>query len=62
MEINMHGPQATDVHVTCAVCRHELPSSRAMPFEASDYVAHFCGPDCLQRWLADSRTPGDDTF
>jgi hypothetical protein len=53
-----------DIHsqVSCATCRDEIPASEAMSFEASDYVAHFCGLDCYQRWLAASRTPGDDTF
>ena len=48
--------------VPCGTCRDEIPQSEAMSFEASDYVVHFCGLDCYQRWLVASRTPGDDTF
>jgi hypothetical protein len=48
--------------IACTVCQHEIPVTEAISFEATDYVAHFCGLECYQRWLAASHTPGDDTF
>ena len=36
--------------VSCAVCRHEIPASEARVAEAVDYVVHFCGLDCYERW------------
>ena len=35
---------------SCAVCEHEVPLSEAPVREASDYMAHFCGLDCYERW------------
>jgi hypothetical protein len=28
----------------------EVPLSEAIVPEAKDYVAHFCSPDCYQKW------------
>jgi len=40
----------TDSQVACAVCEHEVPLSEAPVREASDYMAHFCGLECYERW------------
>jgi len=37
--------------VQCGVCLKEIPTSEAKSAEASDYVAHFCGLDCYERWM-----------
>ncbi len=37
-------------HVTCKVCMKEIPLSEAVVPEASDYVAHFCGVQCYDKW------------
>ena len=42
-------------HIPCHVCRHEIPLSAAVWREASDYVEHFCGLDCYDRWRKQSR-------
>jgi hypothetical protein len=34
----------------CAVCEHEVPLSEAVVPEASDYMVHFCGLECYERW------------
>jgi hypothetical protein len=36
--------------VPCEVCRHEILLSEALPAEATEYVAYFCGLDCFHRW------------
>lgn len=36
--------------LTCEMCLTELPASDAIREEAADYVAHFCGLDCLELW------------
>ena len=36
--------------VPCEVCRRDIPLSEAVVAEARDYVAHFCGLDCYDRW------------
>jgi len=36
--------------VSCAVCMTEVPGSVAKSFEGPDYVQHFCGLDCLEKW------------
>jgi hypothetical protein len=42
--------------LSCTACEHEIPASEAVVVEAVDYVVHFCGLDCYQRWR--SRQPG----
>jgi len=34
----------------CAVCENEVPLSEAPVREASDYMAHYCGLECYERW------------
>jgi len=36
--------------VACKVCLTEIPRSEASSSEASDYVVHFCGLDCYEKW------------
>lgn len=36
--------------VTCAVCLKEVPPDAVKVTDAQDYVLHFCGLDCLERW------------
>ncbi len=36
--------------VSCGVCLKEVPLSEAIVPEATDYVAHFCGLDCYDKW------------
>jgi hypothetical protein len=48
--INPQGTSVKPVHIACAVCMKEIPVSEAIIPEAKDYVAHFCSPDCYQKW------------
>ncbi|MGO9444536.1 MAG: DUF3330 domain-containing protein [Thiobacillaceae bacterium] len=36
--------------LTCDMCLVELPNDAAMREEGEDYIAHFCGLDCLDQW------------
>jgi hypothetical protein len=36
--------------VPCEVCLKEVPASAAKSEEAADYVHHFCGLDCYEKW------------
>lgn len=36
--------------LNCDFCLIDLPHSEAIREEGSDYVAHFCGLDCLHAW------------
>ena len=36
--------------VACDVCLKEVPKSEAVVPEAIDYVAHFCGLNCYEKW------------
>lgn len=48
-------PTETDeVMVACKICLEEVPISEAKSEEASDYVAHFCGLECYDKWLKHS--------
>jgi hypothetical protein len=44
--------------LTCDMCLIELPGDDAIREEGEDYIAHFCGLDCLDRWHKQGgRTP-----
>jgi len=47
--------------VKCEVCLKEIPRSEAKGPEAEDYVIHFCGLDCYDRWnqSSDKSTGGE---
>lgn len=36
--------------VACDICLKEVPISEATVPEATDYVVHFCGIECYQKW------------
>lgn len=40
--------------VSCAVCLKEVPPDAVKVTDAQDYVLHFCGLDCLERWRKQS--------
>lgn len=42
-------------HVKCEVCMKEIPASEANNSEATDYVSHFCGLDCYDKWLQSAK-------
>ena len=43
--------RAIDVErVPCEVCRKEVPKSESVVPEAADYLIHFCGLDCFDKW------------
>jgi len=42
--------QSDDDTVACSVCLKEVPLSEAVNEEATDYVVHFCGLDCYDKW------------
>jgi hypothetical protein len=42
----------TDGIVACEICLREIPRSVAHSHEGAEYVYHFCGAECYQRWVA----------
>ena len=51
-----------EVLLTCNVCMKEIPQSVAQSLEGPDYVQHFCGNDCYNKWLdqTPSESPPED--
>ena len=39
-----------DEIIPCEVCLKEIPESEAKVSEAQDYVRHFCGLECFEKW------------
>ena len=37
-------------HVACEICMKEIPLDEADCAEGSDYVVHFCGLECFEKW------------
>ncbi|QDP71410.1 DUF3330 domain-containing protein [Legionella israelensis] len=35
----------------CENCCKEIPESTAFTSEGSDYISHFCGTECYEKWL-----------
>ncbi len=36
--------------VKCEVCLKEVPKSAARSAESEEYVVHFCGLECYDKW------------
>ncbi|HET19759.1 MAG TPA: DUF3330 domain-containing protein [Chromatiales bacterium] len=36
--------------VQCDICLKEIPVSEASNVEAVEYIMHFCGLECYQKW------------
>ena len=47
--------------VACDVCLKELPKSEAIVLEVTDYVAHYCGLDCYEKWKKQSAKTNDQS-
>jgi len=49
-------------HVSCDICLKEIPIDEANSFEAQDYVVHFCGLECFEKWKEKKQSAqiGDD--
>lgn len=43
--------------VSCKVCLKEVPITEAKIPEATDYVVHFCGLECYQKWKTQDGKP-----
>lgn len=37
-------------HISCKICMKEIPIDTAKSVEAVDYVVHFCGMGCYEKW------------
>ena len=42
--------------VECSQCLKEIPASEAKSAEGTDYVVHFCGLECYDRWIKEKNT------
>ncbi len=45
--------------VVCVTCLKEVPITETMVPEATDYVMHFCGLECYEKWK-DQSVKADD--
>jgi len=46
--------------LTCGVCMAEIPQTVGLTFDGPDYVAYFCGLDCLEAWKKSHPTQAPD--
>ena len=37
-------------HIACEICLKEVPIDEARSSEGADYVVHFCGLECFEKW------------
>jgi hypothetical protein len=49
--MNANAPNTASC-TTCCVCCKEIPSDAAFTPEGAEYVEHFCGLDCYERFQA----------
>lgn len=40
--------------IECSECLKEIPASEAKSAEGIDYVAHFCGLECYDKWIKEN--------
>lgn len=45
--------------ITCEICLKEVPITEATVPEATDYVVHFCGLECYEKWKNKREEPDD---
>ena len=45
-----------EVLLDCDICMNEIPVSEDNSDEARDYVIHYCGIECYQRWRESGKT------
>ena len=38
------------IMMACDICLKEIPASESKNCEATDYVIHFCGLECYEKW------------
>lgn len=57
-----NNPPVVAEHVTCKMCMKEIPISEAIVPEATDYVAHFCGVKCYDKWRKQPNSPSTRTL
>ena len=43
-----------EIMVACDICLKEVPASEVKNCEATDYVRHFCGLECYEKWRMQS--------
>ena len=48
--MNNENDSQQEKNIACEVCLKEIPISESKSAEANDYVAHFCGLDCYEKW------------
>lgn len=48
--MNQSEDKTRDKHLTCDCCHNEIPLSAALTPEGLDYVRHFCGTECFEKW------------
>jgi hypothetical protein len=37
-------------HISCDICKKEVPLNEAINPETADYIVHFCGLECYEDW------------
>ena len=47
--------------IACEMCMKEVPITEATIPEAADYVVHFCGLECYEKWKKQGGKPKDQT-
>ena len=47
--------------VACEICMAEVPADAVNVTDAQDYVHHFCGLGCLERWQKQGGSHQQDT-
>ena len=49
-----------DALVSCDICMKEIPATEAKSEEADDYVRHFCGLECYDKWRSQAQKSSDE--
>jgi len=56
--MNAHNPTTAD-STACCVCCKEIPLDAAFTPEGAEYVEHFCGLECYQRFQARAKVSAE---
>ena len=45
--------------VSCDICLKEVPISESTTPETDEYVAHFCGLECYEKWKMQNKNTSE---
>lgn len=53
-------PEEPEV-IDCDICLSQIPGDSSVNVESADYVLHFCGLACYEKWKSQGKTGSQES-